>query len=123
MIITKIILDFSAIDEFGVTLAVVGYLTVFASLVLMFYIYSLIPKIIDISVRHKLRKRGKHKIAEKESLSIVGEENAAIAMALHLYFSESHDEESNVLTFKNVPRSYTPWSSRIYNLNEYYRRP
>ena len=121
--IAKITLDFSAIDEFGVTLAVVGYITVFASLVLMFYIYSLIPKIIDFSVRQKLRKRGKHKIAEKENLSMVGEENAAIAMALHLYFSESHDEESNVLTFKNVPRSYTPWSSRIYNLNEYYRRP
>ncbi|RLD58461.1 MAG: hypothetical protein DRJ05_07990 [Bacteroidetes bacterium] len=121
--IANITFNFSAIDEFAVTLAIVGYLTVFASLVLMFYIYSLIPKIIDISVRQKLRKRGKHKIAEKENLSIVGEENAAIAMALHLYFSESHDEESNILTIKNVPRSYTPWSSRIYNLNEYYRRP
>jgi len=123
MMIAKITLDFSAIDEFGVTLAVVGYLTVFASLVLMFYIYSIIPKIIDFSVRKKLRKRGKHKIAENENLSIVGEENAAIAMALHLYFNETHDEESNVLTFKNSQRSYTPWSSRIYNLNEYYRRP
>jgi len=121
--ITSINFNFLAIDEFAVTLAVVGYITVFASLVLMFYIYSFIPKIIDFTVRQKLRKKGKHKIAEKENLSMVGEENAAIAMALHLYFSESHDEESNILTFKNVPRSYTPWSSRIYNLNEYYRRP
>ena len=121
--IARITLDFSAIDEFSITLAVVGYLTVFASLVLMFYIYSLIPKIIDFTVRQKLRKRGKHKIAKNENLSMVGEENAAIAMALHLYFSESHDEESNILTIKNVPRDYTPWSSRIYNLNEYYRRP
>ncbi len=121
--IAIITFDFSAIDEFATTLAIVGYLTVFASLVLMFYIYSLIPKIIDFSVRQKLRKRGKHKIADKENLSMVGEENAAIAMALHLYFNESHDEESNVLTFKTSTRSYTPWSSRIYNLNEYYRRP
>lgn len=121
--IAKIILDFSTVDEFAVTLAIVGYITVFASLVLMFYIYSMIPKIIDFSVRQKLRKKGKYKITDKENLSMVGEENAAIAMALHLYFSESHDEESNILTFKNVPRSYTPWSSRIYNLNEYYRRP
>jgi Na+-transporting methylmalonyl-CoA/oxaloacetate decarboxylase gamma subunit len=121
--IANMTFDFSAIDEFAVTLAVVGYITVFAALVVLFYIYSLIPKIIDISVRQKLRRKGKHKIAEKENLSMVGEENAAIAMALHLYFSESHDEESNVLTFKNSMRSYTPWSSRIYNMNEYYRRP
>jgi len=121
--IANINLNFSAIDEFALTLAIVGYLTVFAALVILFYIYRLIPKIIDNSVRQKLRKKGKFNIAEKENLSIVGEENAAIAMALHLYFNESHDEESNVLTFKNSQRSYTPWSSRIYNLNEYYRRP
>lgn len=123
MTTANITFDISAIDEFGIAIAVVGYITVFASLVIMFYIYSLIPKIIDFTVRQKLRRTGKYKIAEKESLSMVGEENAAIAMALHLYFSESHDEESNILTIRKTPREYSPWSSKIYNLNEYFRRP
>ena len=46
--------------------------------------------------------------------------NAAISMALYLYMNE-HDEESHTLTIKNVQRSYTPWSSKIYNVNDYFK--
>lgn len=34
---------------------------------------------------------------------------AAIATALHLYFGGEHDNESNVLTIKNVNHEYSPW--------------
>jgi Na+-transporting methylmalonyl-CoA/oxaloacetate decarboxylase gamma subunit len=121
MILNSISFDFSAIDEFGITLAVVGYLTVFITLVVMYNIYSLIPKIIDFFVRQKLRKQGKFKAAEKDSLHISGEVSAAIAMALNLYFGEIHDEESNVLTFKEKNRDYSPWNSKIYSVNDYYK--
>jgi len=41
----------------------------------------------------------------------------AIAMALHLYYDEVHDDESNVITIKRIERRYSPWSSKIYGIN------
>lgn len=111
--------DLSAITDYSITLAVVGYLTVFLSLVIMYFVYSNIPKLINLKTRRKLRREGKLKEAEKE-LTISGEVNAAISMALYLYLNE-HDEESQTLTIKKVQRSYTPWSSRIYSVNDYYK--
>ena len=40
----------------------------------------------------------------------------AIAMALHLYYDEVHDDESNVITIKRIERRYSPWSSKIYGV-------
>ena len=37
---------------------------------------------------------------------ITGDENAAIAAALYLFFSELHDEEKYVMTIKKVSRNY-----------------
>lgn len=41
----------------------------------------------------------------------------AIAMALHLFYDEVHDNESNVITIKRIERRYSPWSSKIYGIN------
>ncbi len=41
----------------------------------------------------------------------------AISMALHLLFDEVHDTESNVITIKRIERRYSPWSSKIYGVN------
>ena len=119
MILSELVFDLSAISGFGITVALVGYLTVFFALVFMFFVYNNIPKLINLTIRQKLRRQGKVKEAEKE-LSVTGEVNAAISMALYLYMNE-HDEESHTLTIKNVQRSYTPWSSRIYSVNDYYK--
>jgi hypothetical protein len=40
----------------------------------------------------------------------------AIAMALHMYYDEVHDTESNVITIKRIERRYSPWSSKIYGV-------
>lgn len=42
-------------------------------------------------------------------------EQAAIAMAMHLYF-DSHDEEPHIITIEEVERRYSPWSSKIYSM-------
>ena len=42
-------------------------------------------------------------------------EQAAIAMAMHLYF-DAHDEEPHIITIQEVERRYSPWSSKIYNV-------
>ena len=46
---------------------------------------------------------------------------AAIAMALHLYFNGVHDEEPTQITIKNVERSYSPWNSKLYGMNNLHR--
>ena len=117
--ILEIKFDPSAISQFSILLAVVGYVTVFIALVIMYFVYNNIPKLINLKIRQRLRREGKIKEAEKE-LTMVGEVNAAISMALYLYLNE-HDEESHMLTIKKVQRSYTPWSSRIYNVNDYFK--
>lgn len=40
----------------------------------------------------------------------------AIAMALHMFYDEIHDTESNVITIKRIERRYSPWSSKIYGV-------
>lgn len=42
-------------------------------------------------------------------------EQAAIAMAMHLYFN-AHDEEPHIITIEEVERRYSPWSSKIYSM-------
>ena len=42
---------------------------------------------------------------------------AAIAMALHLYYADIHDNEAHVMTIKKVERRYSPWNSKIYGIN------
>lgn len=47
---------------------------------------------------------------------------AAIALALHLYFDEAHDIESNKITICEQDRRYSPWASKIFGLNNLIRR-
>jgi len=53
----------------------------------------------------------------KDSGEIPTTDVVAIAMALHLYYDEVHDDESNVITIKRIERRYSPWSSKIYGIN------
>ena len=53
----------------------------------------------------------------KDSGEIPTTDIVAIAMALHLYYDEVHDDESNVITIKRIERRYSPWSSKIYGIN------
>ena len=96
----------------GWTIALVGYLIVFAALILLSVIFTNIPKLM-----RKFRKRKNKKADSAEDLEeISADVNAAIAMALYLHFDEMHDEESNVITIKRVEKPYSPWSSKIYGV-------
>lgn len=51
------------------------------------------------------------------------EEEVAAFMALHLYLTQNrHDQESNVLTIDRIQRRYSPWSSKIYSMNNILQR-
>lgn len=104
-----------------IVVAIVGYLVVFASLVLLYWLFSLVPKIIYTKRGKKLKRSGKE-VSDHVEPGISGETTAAISMALHLYFSELHDEESGILTIKKVSKAYSPWSSKIYAVRNQFNR-
>lgn len=108
------------VDSMAWTITVLGWFIVFVALVFLIGVFLIIPKILNWSLRRTLRQKNKN-ITEQDmsdkALTITGETNAAIAMALHLYFNELHDEESNVITIKQVKKRYSPWSSKVYSFN------
>ena len=102
----------------NITIALVGYLIVFSALVLLYFVFSSLPKLINFQARLRLRKKGYTEIAKKKDLSIPGPVAAAIAMALHAHMSEVHDDEETVMTIKRVAKVYSPWSSKIYSMRQ-----
>ncbi len=63
-----------------------------------------------------------HQTVIKADNTEENDELVAAFMALHLYTSEEvHDEESNVLTIDRIQRRYSPWSSKIYSMNNLQR--
>jgi len=104
------------VDSTAWMITVLGWVIVFAALLFLVGIFLLVPKVINWGVKRSLK--GKGKVVEKdEDLEISGETNAAIATALYMFFNENHDEESNVITIKQVRRRYSPWSSKVYGMN------
>ena len=103
-------------NQGGWTVALVGYSIVFGALVLLILIFTAVPKIINMQVRSQLRRKGKVLADTEDELHIKGDVSAAISMAIHLYFSEMHDDESNVITISRIKKRYSPWSSKIYSI-------
>jgi Na+-transporting methylmalonyl-CoA/oxaloacetate decarboxylase gamma subunit len=118
MLINEITFDLSRVSGFSLTVAIVGYIIVFSALVLLFFVYNLMPLVINFTARRKLRKEGK--CDDCEVMHVSGDVTAAISMALYLHL-ELHDEESDVITIKRISKQYTPWSSKIYSTNSYFR--
>lgn len=111
----------SNIDLNSIVIAVTGYVIVFTALVLLFWLFSIVPKVIALGKTKKRVRHGKGpEVVEDEAIS--GEATAAIAMALHLYLDEIHDKESGVLTIKRISKTYSPWSSKIYAVRNQFNR-
>jgi Na+-transporting methylmalonyl-CoA/oxaloacetate decarboxylase gamma subunit len=111
---------FKQVDPFGLGMTVIGYVIVFIALLLLYIIFYNISKVLQLKLKRFLRKEGVIDKAKKD-ISIPGEVNAAIALALHLYFQEMHDEESAILTINRASKIYSPWSSKIYGLRQHPR--
>ncbi len=101
-----------------------SFTMVFVLLVLIVFVLNIFSRIVAPKVRVPRNKSGIDPQSpanplEKEYVEahLTAGQSAAIAMALHLYYNEVHDEESSVITIKTVERRYSPWSSKIYGLN------
>ncbi len=112
---------FLKIDPWGIGMTVIGYVVVFVALLFLYIIFSNLTKVLNINVKRFLKK-SKVEIPKKENVEISGEVNAAIAMAIYLYYTEIHDKENTVLTIDKVSRNYSPWSSKIYGLRQHPRQ-
>lgn len=98
----------------GYTISIVSIIVVFISLAVLVVIFMSIPKLLELNIKSKLTRAGESD--KHATINVEGDVNAAIAMALHLYFDELHDEESNIITIHTAPKQYSPWSSKIYGV-------
>ena len=113
-----------AVIEEGVVIAVTGYAIVFIALLLLYYLFSSLSKLLIWQTKQNLIKTGrfpKH-IKKEDDIHISGETIAAIAMAIYLC-RDLHDDESNVLTIKKISKVYSPWNSKIYGINRWSKSP
>ena len=105
-----------AADLGGYMISIVSILVVFLSLAILIFIFQSIPHILHMIAKNRMKKSGAVAAEEKPQVSMQVDVNVAIAMGLHMYFEELHDEESNVITIQNAPKQYSPWSSKIYGV-------
>jgi glutaconyl-CoA/methylmalonyl-CoA decarboxylase subunit delta len=109
----------SNISISNIVIALVGYVIVFTALLLLYSFFKFLPKLLYYNSRKKTALTSE---AQESEVHMLGEETAAIAMALHLFLDEYHDEESGVLTIKKVSKAYSPWSSKIYAVRNQFNR-
>lgn len=109
--------------DFGWTVALVGFMIVFVALATLVLVFLRLPKLINMNFKRKEPKKAKpHCKEENTECHIEGNVTAAIGMAIHLYFKNQHDEESNIVTIKKVRKAYSPWSSKIYSVTNNWPR-
>jgi len=116
------------INQFSDILVESGFamLVVFVALTLLVIAFYAFGKV----SRHQFkRNKTKANLAKNIQPASTGEQDdeipalevAAIATALTLFFSDVHDEESNVITIKRIERRYSPWNSKIYGITNLHR--
>lgn len=106
------------IDSQTWIITLVGWFIVFVALVLLVVVFNNLPKIFQLNFNKKSKAKLQETISSEKKY-ISGDETAAIAMALHLFFEDEHDEESNIITIKRIERRYSPWSSKIYGVRNF----
>ncbi|HNY01000.1 MAG TPA: hypothetical protein PKG48_00350 [Bacteroidales bacterium] len=116
MKLLTITFDLSLIDHYTLVIAIAGYCIILLALACMALIFGRLHVIRDSFTRRRLAGNADKEQPEPAKVVMTGEENAAIAAALYLYFSELHDEEKYVMTIRKVSKAYSPWSSKIYGI-------
>lgn len=114
-----------AINEQAWTIFIVGISTVFFALYVLSVTFILFQKFLAFTAKKnqaiKEKKEAKNNVHSVESPIVEKLEKTdsvyvAIAMALHLFTNEQHDDESLVLTIDGKERLASPWASKTMNI-------
>ena len=98
-------------------MAGIGFLLVFAVLVLLIYVMRLMGWFFTRDRKPKAAASASSEPALDHAISDQ-ELAAAIATALKLYKSALHDQESEMITISRITRAYSPWNSKIHGLTQ-----
>ncbi len=98
-------------------MALIGFLLVFAVLVLLIYVMRLMGWFFTRDRKPKAAAATASEPALDHAISDQ-EIAAAIITALKLYKSALHDQESEMLTINRITRAYSPWNSKIHGLTQ-----
>lgn len=109
---------FGEMDPYGVMMTFIAMSVVFTALILLYLTFKYVSKAYSVDIKSRIRRSKKDNKEPVSVEDIPSDINVAIAMALHLYMSELHDKENTKITIKNMAKSYTPWSSKIYGLRQ-----
>ncbi len=108
-------------------ITIVGFVMVFVLLVVLILLMNVFGVVMKPRVKAPKPKEARdsgvavQQRIKSEGITLTGNAMAAIAMSLHLYYSGVHDEEPSSVTTKKVDRRYSPWSSKIYGINNLHR--
>jgi len=95
-----------------------GFLIVITALVILFFIFTGVSKVINANWKKAPKEESKKVEKVTKGTAIDANDNiiAAIGLALSLSM-EVHDNEPDEITITRIQRRYSPWSSKIYGLN------
>lgn len=95
-----------------------GFLIVIAALVVLFFIFTGVSKLINTNWKKSSKKESQkvERVSKGTALDANDDIIAAIGLALSLSM-EVHDHEPDEITITRIQRRYSPWSSKIYGLN------
>ncbi len=115
---------FAEKDEHGFGLSVMAMCIVFCALLLLSICFYIISRIGAKMSKTRKTKATSDLLTETVKADGIpdtdadsGEVIAAIGMALYQHLN-AHDLESDILTIRKTKRSYSPWSSKIYNMRQ-----
>lgn len=112
-------------DPYGIIVTVISFTIVFFALILIVLVImgstKSLKRMDDRKSAKENAKEVSGNIVNIDSDDLSENQYAAIAAAIYMYESELHDEENTVLTINKVAKVYSPWSSKLYNMNQYKR--
>lgn len=115
------ILALKANDPWGIMMTITAMFVVFMALLMLFIAFKFTGNAAKEFTRRKAIESGKQ-LAEETEHELSGEVLAAISAAIFEMDQDIHDVESTILTIDEVKRTYSPWSSKIYNLRQLPRK-
>jgi Na+-transporting methylmalonyl-CoA/oxaloacetate decarboxylase gamma subunit len=87
-------------------------------LLVLLFVYFFIRTNKMVAAKNQSSSNEIHEQKQIHNSDTEEETAAAIALAIHMYKSELHDQESFTITLKKVSKIYSPWSSKIYTLRQ-----